>query len=52
MRQSEIKRKYDTELGRDVKKHIYGEGLLDNFDIAERVNQLISAGKIRKMKLT
>lgn len=29
MRQSEIKRKYDTELGRDVKKHIYGEGRLD-----------------------
>ena len=26
MRQSELKRKYDPELGRYVKKHIYGEG--------------------------
>ena len=29
MRQSEMKRKYDPELGRRVKKHIYGEGLMD-----------------------
>ena len=27
MRQSELKRKYDPELGRYVKKHIYGEGI-------------------------
>ena len=29
MRQSEMKRKYDPELGRRVKKQIYGEGLMD-----------------------
>ena len=29
MRQSEMKRKYDPELGRRVKKHIYGEGIMD-----------------------
>ena len=29
MRQSELKRKYDPELGRYVKKHIYGEGISD-----------------------
>ena len=29
MRQSKLKRKYDPELGRSVKKHIYGEGISD-----------------------
>ena len=29
MRQSEMKRKYDPKLGRRVKKHIYGEGIMD-----------------------
>ena len=29
MRQSEFKRKYNHELGRYVKSHIYGEGLWD-----------------------
>ena len=95
MRQSELKQKYDPELGRYVKKHIYGEGLMDKpkaiysevlkkttkkaagkvgdyvvkkagdkiiellskkqpvvqtpmSDIADRVNQLISAGKYKK----
>ena len=31
MRQSEFKRRYDIEMGRYVKKHIYGEGIPDVF---------------------
>ena len=30
MRQSEFKRKYDPELGKYTKKHIYGEGIMDS----------------------
>ena len=29
MRQSEIKMRYDPEMGRFVKRHIYGEGIMD-----------------------
>ena len=29
MRQSEFKRKYDPDTGKYVKKHIYGEGIMD-----------------------
>ena len=29
MRQSEMKRKYDPKLGRRVKKHVYGEGIMN-----------------------
>ena len=29
MKQSEFKRRYDIEMGRYVKKHIYGEGIPD-----------------------
>ena len=31
MRQSEFKKKYDPELGRYTKQHIYGEGVMDLF---------------------
>ena len=31
MRQSELKKKYDPELGRYKKQHIYGEGVMDVF---------------------
>ena len=31
MRQSEFKYKYDPELGRFTRQHIYGEGLMDVF---------------------
>ena len=31
MRQSEFKYKYDTELGRFTRQHIYGEGVMDVF---------------------
>ena len=31
MRQSEFKMKYDPELGRYTKQHIYGEGMMDVF---------------------
>ena len=31
MRQSEFKKKYDPELGRYTKQHIYGEGVMDIF---------------------
>ena len=31
MRQSEFKKKYDPELGRHTKQHIYGEGVMDVF---------------------
>ena len=31
MRQSEFKTKYDPELGRYTKQHIYGEGVMDAF---------------------
>ena len=31
MKQSEFKRRYDIEIGRYVKKHIYGEGISDVF---------------------
>ena len=31
MRQSEFKKKYDPELGRYTKRHIYGEGVMDIF---------------------
>ena len=31
MRQSEFKKKYDPELGRYSKQHIYGEGVMDVF---------------------
>ena len=30
-RQSEFKKKYDPELGRYTKQHIYGEGVMDVF---------------------
>ena len=30
MRQSEFKRKYDPELGKYTKQHIYGEGIMDS----------------------
>ena len=30
MRQSEFKRKYDPDTGKYVKKHIYGEGIMDS----------------------
>ena len=29
MRQSEFKRKYDPEMGKYVRQHIYGEGIID-----------------------
>ena len=29
MRQSEFKRKYDPEMGKYVKQHIYGEGIME-----------------------
>ena len=31
MRQSDFKKKYDPELGRFTRKHIYGEGVMDVF---------------------
>ena len=31
MRQSEFKKKFDPELGRYTKQHIYGEGVMDIF---------------------
>ena len=31
MRQSEFKKKYDPELGKYTKQHIYGEGVMDVF---------------------
>ena len=31
MRQAEFKKKYDPELGRYKKQHIYGEGVMDIF---------------------
>ena len=31
MRQSEFKKKYDPELGRYTKHHIFGEGVMDVF---------------------
>ena len=31
MRQSEFKKKYDPELGRYTRQHIYGEGVMDVF---------------------
>ena len=31
MRKSEFKKRYDVEMGRYVKKHIYGEGVTDVF---------------------
>ena len=31
MRQSKVKKKYDPELGRYTKQHIYGEGVMDVF---------------------
>ena len=30
MRQSEFKRKYDPEIGKYTKKHIWGEGIMDS----------------------
>ena len=30
MKQSEFKRRYDPEMGRYVKKHIYGEGIISD----------------------
>ena len=33
MKQLEVKRHYDPELGRYVKKHIYGEGISDVFKL-------------------
>ena len=30
MRQSEFKRKYDPEMGKYTKQHIYGEGIMDS----------------------
>ena len=29
MRQSEFKKRYDPELGRFTRQHIYGEGVMD-----------------------
>ena len=31
MRQSEFKKRYDPELGRLTRQHIYGEGVMDVF---------------------
>ena len=31
MRQTEYKKRYDPELGRFTRQHIYGEGLMDEF---------------------
>ena len=31
MRQSEFKMRYDPELGRYTRQHIYGEGMMDVF---------------------
>ena len=31
MKQSEFKRRYDIDMGRYVKKHIYGKGITDVF---------------------
>ena len=31
MRQSDFKKKYDAELGRFTRQHIYGEGVMDVF---------------------
>ena len=30
MRQSEFKRKYDPDIGKYIKQHIYGEGIMDS----------------------
>ena len=31
MKQSEFKKRYDPELGRFTRQHIYGEGVMDEF---------------------
>ena len=31
MKQSELKKRYDPELGRFTRQHIYGEGVMDVF---------------------
>ena len=33
MKQSQFKRHYDPEMGRYMKKHIYGEGISDVFKL-------------------
>ena len=33
MRQSEFKKKYDPDTGKYLRKHIYGEGIMDNSKI-------------------
>ena len=30
MRQSEFKKKYDPDMGKNTRKHIYGEGIMDS----------------------
>ena len=46
MRQSEMKHKYDPELGRSVKKYVYGEGIMD---IPKAVSSMVMGKTTKKL---
>jgi len=45
MRQNEFKMKYDPEMGRYVKKHIYSEGIMD---LIKSVGSKVSSKTMKK----
>ena len=51
MKQSEFKKRYDPELGRFTRQHIYGEGVMDVFKILVRKYLVKHLKKLQKQLL-
>ena len=49
MRQSEFKRKYDPEMGKYTKQHIWGEGIMDS--VKSFLNQLVNPQCVNRLSL-
>ena len=49
MRQSEFKRKYDPEMGKYTKQHIWGEGMIDSVKSFFK-NQLPNVNRLQPLR--
>ena len=50
MRQSEFKKKYDPEMGKYTKQHIYGEGIIDSVKSFLKNQLLKNLHRLRRPK--
>ena len=48
MKQTEFKKRYDPELGRFTRQHIYGEGVMDVFKHLKRLQKLLQQKQLQQ----